>query len=291
MLDREAAWRWAPEPAAPAPAATLRAGCRALLDALPALGPADGLGALLCGAAPAFPLEGAAPQARSLARACAADDPGGAVEAATALLGLGPGLTPSGDDYVGGAFFSRALVAEGYAAFSNKEAFTVAATSLALQWALQRAIHKLETANEERAREAARTRSAPRSSGICSTAAGPRRSTTWRWRSPGARRPPPRSPPRAASCASATRRAGTCSPDLSGGVPESATILRSLHHHREPGRQRDRDRGSPLAAAAGRGAGGPRRAERRHPRRQRHVPERDGPRDPRGHAPVARPPS
>ncbi|HBH00486.1 MAG TPA: hypothetical protein DDZ42_00995 [Candidatus Rokubacteria bacterium] len=112
VLDREAAWRWAPEPAAPAPAATLRAGCRALLDALPALGPADGLGALLCGAAPAFPLEGAAPQARSLARACAADDPGGAVEAATALLGLGPGLTPSGDDYVGGAFFSRALVAD-----------------------------------------------------------------------------------------------------------------------------------------------------------------------------------
>ena len=45
---------------------------------------------------------------------------------------------------------------QGYAAFSNKEAFTVAATSLALQWALQRAIHKLETANEERAREAAR---------------------------------------------------------------------------------------------------------------------------------------
>jgi len=45
---------------------------------------------------------------------------------------------------------------QGYAAFSNKEAFTVAATSLALQWALQRAIHKLETAKEERAREAAR---------------------------------------------------------------------------------------------------------------------------------------
>ena len=45
---------------------------------------------------------------------------------------------------------------QGYAAFSNKEAFTVAATSLALEWALQRAIHKLETAKEERAREAAR---------------------------------------------------------------------------------------------------------------------------------------
>lgn len=44
----------------------------------------------------------------------------------------------------------------GYAAFSNKEAFTVAATSLALQWALQKAIHKFETAKKERDREAAR---------------------------------------------------------------------------------------------------------------------------------------
>ena len=35
------------------------------------------------------------------------------MEAATALLGLGPGLTPSGDDYVGGAFFARARVAGG----------------------------------------------------------------------------------------------------------------------------------------------------------------------------------
>lgn len=45
---------------------------------------------------------------------------------------------------------------QGYAAFSNKEAFTVAATSIALQWALQKALHKLETAKAEREREAAR---------------------------------------------------------------------------------------------------------------------------------------
>jgi hypothetical protein len=44
----------------------------------------------------------------------------------------------------------------GYAAFSNREAMTVAATSFALQWALQKAIHKFETAHEEREREAAR---------------------------------------------------------------------------------------------------------------------------------------
>jgi hypothetical protein len=44
----------------------------------------------------------------------------------------------------------------GYAAFNNREALTVAATSFALQWALQKAIHKFETAREEREREAAR---------------------------------------------------------------------------------------------------------------------------------------
>lgn len=45
---------------------------------------------------------------------------------------------------------------QGYAAFNNREAFTVAATSFALQWALQRAIHKFQTAKQEREREAAR---------------------------------------------------------------------------------------------------------------------------------------
>jgi len=44
----------------------------------------------------------------------------------------------------------------GYSMFTNKEGMTVAATSFALQWALQRAIHKYETAKQEREREAAR---------------------------------------------------------------------------------------------------------------------------------------
>jgi hypothetical protein len=44
----------------------------------------------------------------------------------------------------------------GYAAFSNKEAFTVAATSVALQWALQKAIQKFSDAKKEREKEAAR---------------------------------------------------------------------------------------------------------------------------------------
>ena len=45
---------------------------------------------------------------------------------------------------------------QGYAAFSNKEGFVVAATSLALQWALQKAIQKYTDAKEDRTREAAR---------------------------------------------------------------------------------------------------------------------------------------
>jgi hypothetical protein len=44
----------------------------------------------------------------------------------------------------------------GYSMFSNKEAITVAATSLALQWALLKAVDKLKDARTERAKEAAR---------------------------------------------------------------------------------------------------------------------------------------
>ena len=45
---------------------------------------------------------------------------------------------------------------QGYAAFSNKQAITVAATSVALKWALQKAIQKYNDAQEERGREAAK---------------------------------------------------------------------------------------------------------------------------------------
>ena len=45
---------------------------------------------------------------------------------------------------------------QGYAAFDNKQALTIAATSFALKWALQKAIDKYQSAKEDRAREAAR---------------------------------------------------------------------------------------------------------------------------------------
>ncbi|HEX2457097.1 MAG TPA: hypothetical protein VHI99_25585, partial [Vicinamibacterales bacterium] len=45
---------------------------------------------------------------------------------------------------------------QGMAAFSNTQGIVVAATSVALQWALQAAIHKYEQAKDNRAKEAAR---------------------------------------------------------------------------------------------------------------------------------------
>ena len=44
----------------------------------------------------------------------------------------------------------------GYSMFTNKEGMTIAATSLALQWALMKAVDKLKSARDERAKEAAR---------------------------------------------------------------------------------------------------------------------------------------
>ena len=45
---------------------------------------------------------------------------------------------------------------QGYAAFSNGQALTVAATSFALQWGLLKAIHKFQEAKADRDRDAAR---------------------------------------------------------------------------------------------------------------------------------------
>jgi hypothetical protein len=45
---------------------------------------------------------------------------------------------------------------KGYAAFDNKQAAVVAATSFALQWAVTRAMKKLDEAITERQKEAAR---------------------------------------------------------------------------------------------------------------------------------------
>lgn len=67
----------------------------------------EGFGTLLQRRSPQFPLDRAMPWVRALGRAFARDDPDAAFAAARPLLGLGAGLTPSGDDLVGGALFAK----------------------------------------------------------------------------------------------------------------------------------------------------------------------------------------
>ena len=81
---------------------------RRLIAAVDRLGAPDGVGALLVGRRPAFPLDHAVVDARGFLAACARDEPATAAAIAERLLGLGPGLTPAGDDLIGGAFFFTA---------------------------------------------------------------------------------------------------------------------------------------------------------------------------------------
>lgn len=87
------------------------AGAARLRTAFPLLGRPDGLGRLWTGVKPSFPLGECRMVARALSQACVRDDADASATAAVALLGLGPGLTPSGDDFVGAAFFARVLLA------------------------------------------------------------------------------------------------------------------------------------------------------------------------------------
>jgi hypothetical protein len=111
-MDRISPWRPDPFPSSDAARADFVAGCRELRAGIDALGTPDGLGRLLDGAPRSdLVLERARPLARALGRACRDDNASAAIEPAAALLGLGPGLTPSGDDFVGGALFARRLLA------------------------------------------------------------------------------------------------------------------------------------------------------------------------------------
>jgi hypothetical protein len=101
---------WSPSlPAHTAPRAVAEA-CRRLVAEVGRLGEPRGFGALLVGATPAFPLDLAAPRVRALAAAYAANDAQRVYEVSRALLGLGTGLTPSGDDLAGAALFGRMLL-------------------------------------------------------------------------------------------------------------------------------------------------------------------------------------
>ncbi len=65
-----------------------------------------GFASVLIGQNPPFPLSYRVDAVHALADACAADDAVAFVQHAQRLLGVGSGLTPSGDDFVGGALFA-----------------------------------------------------------------------------------------------------------------------------------------------------------------------------------------
>lgn len=70
-----------------------------------------GFGALLVGARPGFPLDLAVSRVQRFLAALDRDDAALIETHGCALLGVGTGLTPSGDDLVGAALFARGLLA------------------------------------------------------------------------------------------------------------------------------------------------------------------------------------
>lgn len=90
--------------------ARISAGAKRMQRSLVAAETPQGFGTLLQRRLPRFPLDRAMPSVRALGRAFGRDDPDAAFAAAQPLLGLGPGLTPSGDDLVGGALFAKRLL-------------------------------------------------------------------------------------------------------------------------------------------------------------------------------------
>ncbi|MCC6868851.1 MAG: DUF2877 domain-containing protein [Burkholderiales bacterium] len=108
-IARVTPWR---EPALrldPRSLAALRGSSIALAVRLRDLGDVRGFAAVLVGERPPFPLHAVAPQVAAVAEAIDRDDAQTLHDAALPLLGLGPGLTPSGDDFVGAVLYARAL--------------------------------------------------------------------------------------------------------------------------------------------------------------------------------------
>jgi Protein of unknown function (DUF2877) len=121
-----APWRPTRPDASTASRTTLVASARALVGARHRLPAPDGLGRLLGDGTPPFPLHGTRPRACALADALAREDPEASADAAIDLLGLGQGLTPSGDDFVGGAFFARAFAADMAGVATHRSRETIA---------------------------------------------------------------------------------------------------------------------------------------------------------------------
>jgi hypothetical protein len=102
------AWKPAPPTLIAGGVAALAARARSLAMRILLAQAPRGMALLLAGRTPPFPFAGIASPAMALAQAiwCPACDP---AEAVRTLIGLGPGLTPSGDDYVVGICFAARL--------------------------------------------------------------------------------------------------------------------------------------------------------------------------------------
>jgi hypothetical protein len=99
-------------PALPAGGRTTIDACARLSANVGSLGEPRGFGWLAVGGTPPSPLDLAVARVHALEAAYRDDDTEAVGRASRALLGLGGGLTPSGDDLVGGALFGRLLVAD-----------------------------------------------------------------------------------------------------------------------------------------------------------------------------------
>jgi len=105
------AWRPVPTTRCDTPGPRLRAAMSGLAGGLLYGLPARGYAPLIAARPLEFLLQTRRGEALALARAATCNDPSGFVQVAAArLLGLGGGLTPSGDDFVGGALFALRLV-------------------------------------------------------------------------------------------------------------------------------------------------------------------------------------
>jgi len=120
-------------------AAAMRDGAARLPALATKLGEPRGFGAWLLRIPLTFPLEAARPHVDELTAACTADDPARAEAAAVMLVGLGPGLTPAGDDFTGGVFFARALLAR--AGVIDADGWAAAAS--AVRTAARRLTHRI----------------------------------------------------------------------------------------------------------------------------------------------------
>ncbi|MCC7039954.1 MAG: DUF2877 domain-containing protein [Burkholderiales bacterium] len=108
-LTGAAPWREAPLRLDRNARIAMRRSAIALVARLRDLGEPRGFATVLVGECPPFPLHAVPPRVAAIACAIDRDDATALHDAALPLLGLGPGLTPSGDDFVGAVLHARSV--------------------------------------------------------------------------------------------------------------------------------------------------------------------------------------